>query len=62
MKVAIFCLLVVLGSCTYNVTIGKKLAVASQAAYASDLEIQGWTCAVCSQFPLTKVYNILILD
>ncbi len=36
MKILILCLLVVLGSCTYNATIAKKLAIASAAAYASD--------------------------
>lgn len=55
MKILILCLLVVLSSCAYNATIGKKLAIASAAAYASDAEILNWGCKVCSGFPLTKV-------
>ncbi len=62
MKILILCLLVVLGSCTYNATIAKKLAIASAAAYASDAEILNWGCKVCAGFPLTKVYIIIYLD
>lgn len=62
MRVLILCLLVAIGSCTYNATIAKKLAVASAAAYASDAEISQWTCSACWQFPLTKVGDGFILD
>lgn len=62
MKILILCLLVVIGSCTYNATIAKKLAIASAAAYASDAEILNWGCKVCAGFPLTKVNIISYLD
>lgn len=58
MKILILCLLVVFASCAYNATIGKKLAIASAAAYASDAEILNWGCKVCSDFPLVKVIII----
>lgn len=56
MKIYILCLLVALVACNYNATIGKKLAIASAAAYASDPEITQWSCKVCQGFPLVKVY------
>jgi hypothetical protein len=36
MRVIIFCLILVSTLCVYNATIGKRLAVASAAAYATD--------------------------
>jgi hypothetical protein len=54
-KVLLLCILMTIGSCVYNATLGKKLAIASAIAFASDAEIAQWTCKLCSSLPMIRV-------
>ncbi len=58
-KETIILLLVASAMAAYNVTRARKLAYACAATFASEAEINQWSCKYCSEYKLISVLLIL---